>query len=49
MGKGLETFLIMSQLWYQESSYTGLFLTFTLEHSSQVFLFIFHERGILII
>ena len=41
MGKGLETFLIISQLWYQESTYNRLFLTFPAEHSSQVFLIIF--------
>ena len=49
MGKGLETFLIMSQFWYQDSSYTGLFLTFPAEHSPQLALIIFHDRGILII
>ena len=49
MGKGLETFLIMSQFWYQDSSYTGLFLTFPAEHSTHIFLITFHERRILLI
>ena len=46
---GLETFLIVSQLWYQESTYTGLFLTVPAEHSSQLALIIVHDSGILII
>ena len=46
---GLETFLIMSQLWYPESTYTGLFLIFPAGHSSQLALIIFHDRIMLII
>ena len=47
--RGLETFLIMSQLWYQESTYRGLFHTFPAEHSYQVFLISFHDSRILLI
>ena len=49
MGKGLDTFVILSQPWSQCSTYTGLFLTFPTAHLFQVFLIIFHDRRTLTI
>ena len=47
MGKGLETFLIMSQLWFRSQPTQGS--SYIPCRTSHLALIIFHDRGIIII